>query len=424
MSSKIKSIHARQILSIRGHPGIETTVTTEDGSTGIAVVTAGVSIGEHEVFFVNDGGKKWNGLGQQKAVDIINNIIGPTVVGLDATNQSLIDKTMLKSDGTPNKTRLGGNSIASVSAATLKAASKSLGIPLYQHIGGVNARVIPVPGVISFVGGERYGGGQRAGDKPSYSFMAYGFKCFSEASYACWELKNEFHKTLRKKLDMRVPTFNFGFALVPPGKVDHDRELWEMMVETIDNLGYKNRVGIQVDVAAGTYFDKKKNAFVGLFSREDKTREDLIELYKDAVKNYPFLVIEDPLDENDYEGHAIVTKELGIQIVGDDLFTTNIERVRKGIEVKACNTILLKVNQIGSIAEAFDMVEFAYKHNYAVMPCSSRGEGSDIADYSVGLGTGQMREGGFDDTANRALQIEEELGSRAKFLGKAAYKTS
>ena len=424
MSYKIKSIYAREVISLRGHPGIETTVTTEDGSNGIGMVNAGVSVGEHEIFFMHDGGKRYGGLGLKKAVDIVNNVIGPKLIGFDVTNQNAIDDTMIKLDGTPMKTKLGGNSIASVSAASLKAAANYLGIPLYLHIGGVFARILPVPGVISYAGGTRYGGGERAGDKPSLSFIVYGFKTFSEASYACWEVKREFAKIVNDKLGQRAHGIIWSLLLINKSeKITHDRQLWGLMADAIENTGNKNKMGIQMDVAASTYYDKSKKKFVGLFSKEDKTREELIEVYKQAVKDYPFLVLEDPLDENDVEGHALLTKELGIQIVGDDFFTTNIERVKRGIEAKACNTVLLKVNQIGSITEAFEMVEYAYRHGYAIMPCSSRGEGADIADYAVGLNAGQMREGGLDETANRILQIEGELGARGQFLGKAAFKT-
>ena len=175
----------------------------------------------------------------------------------------------------------------------------------------------------------------------------------------------------------------------------------------------KWRVGIQVDVAAGTYYNKKKDVFEGLFSKEDKTKDDLIALYRDMVKNYPFVVLEDPLNEEDYQGHALLTKELGIQVVGDDLFTTNVERLKQGMEVGACDTVLLKVNQIGTISEAFDTVQLAYSKGYGVMPCSSRGEGVDIADYAVGLGAGNIRESGLNPTTNRLFRIEAELGSRA-----------
>ena len=420
--SRIESVKAHQIFSDRGHPGVETVVTTESGARGAAVVTAGVSVGEHEVKFVYDGGERWAGGGVMKAVSNVNDIIAPALKGADTTRQRKVDEIIIELDGTPDKSKLGGNATGSVSAAVLKAGAASLGIPLYQHIGGVDACTFPVPGVLTIVGSTRYGDGRRSGGKPSYSFMCYGFNTFSEASYACWEVITTFRKLMENKFNMSFSGSRFNRMLVHSGYVEHDRELWDLMKEAINSTRNEGKVGIQMDVAAGTYFDKEKGVFVGLFSREDKTKEDLIKLYKDAVKSHPFVIIEDPLDEIDYKGHAVLAKELGIQVVGDDLFTTNIERLKKGLAAGACNTVLLKVNQIGTISEAFDTVQMAYSRGYGVMPCSSRGEGADIADYAVGLGTGTIRESGLDPSGNRFLEIEAELGSRAKFLGKAGFK--
>ncbi|HHX43040.1 MAG TPA: phosphopyruvate hydratase [Chloroflexi bacterium] len=411
--SRIESIVARQVFTWRSHPGIETTVTTVNGATGVATVHAGLSVGDYEVKFAYDGGTRWDGMGVQCAVDHVHNIIAPALKGMDATHQAEIDHALLELDGTPDRSRLGGNTIASVSAAVLKAAANSLEIPLYAHIGGVNACVLPVPGAGLMNGARRYGGGERAGDKPSYSMMCYGFDTFSEASYAAWDLEKQFKRTLGKRLGLDPEFVRF----IPAGLIQHDRELWDIMTEVIVARGYEGKVGLQVDVAAGTYFDNEKGVFVGLFSAEDKTIEELVELYKWMVKEYPFVILEDPLDEDDFEGHARLTRELPIEIVGDDLFTTNPERVRKGIEMGAANAVLLKVNQVGTISEAFEMTRLAHRHGYGVMPCGSRGEGADIADYAVGLITGHLREGGTGDTANRLLQIEAELGSRAQFAG-------
>ena len=413
--STIVSVSSRQIFSDRGHPGVETTVTTENGAKGLAVVTAGISVGIHEVQFAYDGGKKWRGRGVLKAVDNVVNTIAPAIIGMDASRQNEVDQAIIQLDGTPMKTNLGGNATGSASAAVLIAGAASLGIPLYQHIGGVNACVLPVPGVLTVIGSTRYGSGQRSGGKPSYALMCYGFNSYSEASYAAWDVSSVFGKLLKQKLDIDS---RLGLGVVSAGFVKHDQELWDIMVEAIDTAGYNGQIGIQVDVAAGTYYDKDKDRFVGLFSSEDKTRDDLFKLYQEMVANYPFVIIEDPLDEEDYEGHAVVTRELGIEIVGDDLFTTNIERLQQGLEVGAANAVLLKVNQIGTISEAFDTVNMAYRNGYGVMPCDSRGEGALIADYTVGLGTGHLREGGTGPLANRFLQIEAELGSRATFLGK------
>ena len=419
MGSKLKSVSARSVYA-RTAQGVEATVITEDGASGVAVAVAGASVGKHEVQFAYDGGERWGGRGVLKAIHNVENLIGPALKGMDVTKQRTIDEAMLKLDGTPNKARLGGNAMASVSAAVLKAGAASLGIPLYQHIGGVNACIMPVPGVGGFGGSNRYGGGKQSGGKPSVTFYCYGFSSYSEASYAAWEVAREFQRILSN--DFQVAGWGGMPGRIPVGVVEHDRELFALMTDAIGNCGYKNQIGIQIDVAAGTYFNSAKGVFEGLFSKTDKTKEDLIELYNDLVTDYPFVVIEDPLDEDDFEGHAILTKELDIEIVGDDLFTTNIKRLKQGIAVGAANAVLLKVNQIGTISEALDTVQLAYRHGYGVMPCSSRGEGPDIADYVVGLGTGHMREGGTGPTANRLLTIESELGNNAKFLGRQGFK--
>jgi len=356
-----------------------------------------------------------------KAVSNVNDIIAPVLKGADATKQREIDNTMVTLDGTPTRCKLGGYATAAVSAAVLKAGADSLGIPLYQHIGGVNACLLPTPGVTALLGSNRYGGGLRSGGKPTYSFMCYGFDTFSEASYGCWEVKRSFEKIMFKKYN-ESPIGNVRAITISPGVVSNDEQLWEDMATAINVSGNKGKVGIQVDVAATTYYDTQKEAFVGIFSNEDKSKDDMVQLYRNMVKKYPFIVIEDPLEENDFEGHALLTRELGIQIVGDDLFATNTQRLMKGIKVGACNAVLLKVNQIGTISDAFDMVQLAYRNGYGVMPCGSRGEGPTIGDYAVGLSTGNIRESGLDVTANRLLQIESELGSRAKFLGKAGFK--
>jgi enolase len=418
-SSTIVSVTARQVFTRRGIPGVEATVRTQNGAKGTAVVNSGISVGTHEVKFVYDGGTKWRGMGVNVAIERIEQVVGPAIMGMDAAKQLEVDDTIIQLDGTPDKSKLGGNVTASVSAAVLKAGAASLGIPLYQHIGGVNVCVLPVPGVLTIIGSRRYGAGQGSGGKPSHSLMCYGFDSFAEASHAAWQVSNTFAGLLRRKLNIDI---GFERMFLGPGLVKHDRELWEWMAQAIAQDGYEGKVGIQVDVAAATYYNKATDKFVGLFSAEGKTREDLIELYRDMVNNYPFVIIEDPLDEEDYEGHAILTKDLGIEIVGDDLFTTNVERVQHGIALGAANAVLLKVNQIGTISEAFDMVRLAYHHGYGVMPCDSRGEGVAIADYTVGLNAGHLREGALGEIGNRFLEIEAELGSRAQFAGRAGLK--
>jgi enolase len=413
--SSITEITARQVYSDRGHPGIEVTVTTQNRGVGVAICTAGLSIGEHEVAFVYDGGSKWRGKGVQRAVDNVNKVIAPRLIGMDATNQLEIDNCLLQPGGNGVAVQLGGNSTSAVSAAVLKAGAASLGIPLYQHIGGINACILPVPGVMAVIGSRRYGGGSKAAGKPSYSFMSFGFTSFQDASYAAWDVATEFTQLMSYQYGLEARQ---DFAvIVPPGVVNHDRQLWELMCEAIHNRGYAGKIGIQVDIAATSYSYPQSDKFTGLFSIGEKSKEDLIELYHEMVQDYSFVILEDPLEENDYAGHAELTKQLGIEIVGDDLFTTNPDRLLEGIEQGAANAVLLKVNQIGTISQALEMVQLAYLHSYGVMPCSSRGEGPDIADYAVGLNTGHLREGAIGATGNRLLKIETELGPRARFLG-------
>lgn len=413
----IQSVTARQVYSDRGHPGVEATVTTAGGAQGVAICTAGISVGSHEIEFAYDGGPKWRGKGVMRAVNAVNELIAPALKGMDAAQQQAVDQAMLDL----GKLKVGGNATAAVSAAALKAGAAALDIPLYQHIGGANACTLPVPGVICLVGSDRYGSGARSGGKPSYAFMCYGFKTFSEASYAGWDISVEWSDVLNKKLG--IPKHSVAHAPgVARGEVNDDREIWDLMVQTINKLGYEGKIGIQVDVASETYWEEDQGRYIGLFSETPKTQDDLFKLYHLMVKEYPFINLEDPFDEDDYESHAILTRELDIQIVGDDLFTTDPVRVQKGIDAGAANCVLLKVNQIGTISEALDMIQLAYRNGYGVMPCSSRGEGADIADYCVGINAGTVREGATGPTGNRFLQIEAELGKRAKFLGAKGFK--
>ncbi|HEY4674750.1 MAG TPA: enolase C-terminal domain-like protein [Candidatus Bathyarchaeia archaeon] len=448
VTSKIKLVTAREVLTPNG-PAIETTVLTENGACGTNVVMTGRSTGKNEPIFLYDGGKRYRGRGVLKAVANVNKIIAPALKGMEITEQRKIDETMMSLDGTTTKSGLGVNSIASVSGAAFKAAANSLGIPLYKYIGGDDAYVLPVPHITGVTGSRRYGGGERGGGKPLYDFVLYGFKSVSEAICAGQEIQKEIQKILRARfstLNLRelvTPAYRFfknrlhvrklhpdfckgflglepaAYGTIPKGKIEHDRQILEAMAIAISNTGYDKKVGIMVDVAAGCFYDRKKRKFIGLFSKKDKSREDLIDIYEHMVAAYPVVVLEDPLDEQDYEGHAYLTKKLGIEIVGDDIFAMNAKLLKKGIETGACNAIQLRINQNGTISETLDTVKYAYRNKYKVLPCGSRGEGVDIVDYAVGLCTGQLKGGGIGENASRLLQIEEELGSRAKFLGEA-----
>ncbi len=416
----IKSVNARQVYTNRGKPGVEVIVTTENGAVGRAMCTSGVSIGTHEVDFTFDGGKKFGGKGVTNAAMRVNTIIAPAIIGMDASNQAEVDKAIL-AIYPDAKIKLGGNAVAATSAAVLKAGAASLGIPLYRHIGGANAMYLPVPGVAMVAGDERYGGGiTTPGGKPTMSVMAYGFSSFSDASYACWEVHTRWAEKMKAKFG-GLPNIR-DFISIPKGIYNSDKEIWEDMLKTISEAGYEGKMGFQMDVATDTYHNKGDGKYYGLFDNTPKTKEELYDFYMQIIKDYPFVIIEDPFNEDDYDTTAALTKESGIQIVGDDLFTTNPERVAYGISKDAANTVLLKVNQVGTISEAFEMIQYAYKFGYGVMPSDSRGEGASIADYAVGINAGSVRESAIGDRGNRFLEIEAELGASAKFIGAAGLK--
>ncbi|MDD6485183.1 MAG: enolase C-terminal domain-like protein [Clostridiales bacterium] len=416
----IKSVTARQVYTNRGKPGVEVVVITENGAEGRAMCTSGVSMGTHEVEFTFDGGTKFGGKGVTGAAKRVEEAIAPVIIGMDASKQAEVDKAIL--DICPDaKIKLGGNAVAATSAAVLKAGAASLGIPLYRHIGGANAMYLPVPGVAMVAGDERYGGGiTTPGGKPTMSVMAYGFDTFSDASYACWEVHTRWAEKMKAKFG-GLPNIR-DFISVPKGVYNSDKEIWEDMLKTISEAGYDGKMGFQMDVATDTYHNKEDGKYYGLFDNTPKTKEQLFDFYMQIIKDYPFVIIEDPFNEDDYETTAALTKECGIQIVGDDLFTTNPERVAYGISKGAANAVLLKVNQVGTISEALEMIQYAYKFGYAVMPSDSRGEGDSIADYAVGINAGSIRESAIGPRGNRFLEIEEELGANAKFIGARGLK--
>ena len=425
--SIIRSVSARQVFSGRGHPAIEATVVTENGAVGVVQCTAGISIGTHEVAFAYDGGTEWRGMGVQHAVENVKQQIAPAIIGMDAANQVEVDHVILNLGGPDAKLRLGGNAVAAVSAAVLKAAANALGIPLYQHIGGARAVTLPCAAYGCIGGSNRYGTGRHAGSKPTYSFISYGFDTFSEASNALWEVVYAWQTYVKKTFGVRPANVSpgytsGGFCPIAPGMVESDMVLWDMLTETICRLNYENKVGIQVDVASDSFYHKDTGIYEGLFEEGKRDRDEQIAMILNMAKNYPFVIIEDPLYEDDFEGHAYLVQNCDIQIVGDDLFTTNPTRVEHGVKLGAANCVLLKVNQIGSITESLEMIQLAYENGYGVMPCSSRGENTDICDYSVGINAGTIRESCLGTPGNRFLEIEKELGSRAKFAGRQGIK--
>lgn len=416
----IVSVKARQVYTNRGNPGVEAVVKTENGAQGRAMCTSGISIGTHEIDFTFDGGSKFRGKGVMRAVNNVNDVIGPALIGMDASNQMAVDHAML-SLMPDAKLHLGGNATAAVSAAVMKAGANALGIPLYRHIGGAGAMYLPVPGVAMVAGHDRYGGGiTTPGGKPTMSCMCFGFDTFAEASYACWDIHTRWAEKM-KKLFGGTPNIR-DFIVIPEGIFKSDEEIWEAMTETIIEAGYEGKAGFQMDIATDTYHNKEDGKYYGLFNNQPKTKDQLYDFYMNMIQQFPFVILEDPFNEDDYETTASFTKDSGIQIVGDDLFTTNPVRVEHGISVGAANAILLKVNQIGTITEALQMIQYAYKFGYAVMPSDSRGEGESIGDYAVGINAGSIRESGIGPRGNRLIEIEEELGPRAQFIGAKGLK--
>lgn len=416
MGTKIHSIKAREIIALRGTLSLEVTVTTDDGSQGVSTPESGVSTGAYEAAFLLDGGERYGGLGVRQAAARINEEIAPALKGLDVSQQLEVDRRMSELDGTPNKARLGANAIVGVSLAVLKAAAASAGLPLYRYIGGVNACTLPIPIVGIGTGGRYRDPGRSRWFKPSYEFAAYGAGGYAEALHWSWRCAEMTKKLLRGRYgDKYSPAYhNTGLA----GVISHDRELLEIMTESIVRCGYEGRVGIYFDVAADIYYEPDIDRYVGLFSPGEKTREELIALLHDFVTHYPVVSLEDPLNEDDIAGHAIATRELGIEVVGDDLFTTNVERLRLGIAAGACNSMVLKISQVGTVSEALTACRAALAAGYNVHPCGSRGDRDSIGDFAVGLNAGQVRAGDH----NRLLAIEEELGASAAWPGKAAYK--
>lgn len=410
--AEIIRIQMRQVYSERRHPGVEAHVFTAGGAHASAICTAGVSVGTHEVTFSYDGGDKWGGKGVMRAIHEADELLVPALLGEDATEQQTIDAILI---GLRDQKGIGGNATAAISAAVLKAGAEALGIPLYRHIGGARAVTLPVPGVGILGGRRRYNSGLLT-NKPSYSFLAYDFPTFTDASYALWELQQHWSNALMKRFQIKAA--RDGFSDILPGTIESDRVIWEMATETICACGYEGKVGLQVDAASDSYYDKSSGIYYGLFNDKPRDRDEQIAFLLDMIHDYPFICVEDPLHEDDYEGTALLTKQVDIQIVGDDLFTTNPQRVREGIRTGATNTVLLKVNQIGTISESLEMIQLANDNNMGVMPCSSRGEGIAICDYCVGINAGTVRESGLGIYGNRFLEIESELGAQAKFAGK------
>jgi len=418
---EITAIVAREILDSRGNPTVEVDVYTPV-AMGRAAVPSGASTGTHEALELRDGGKRFHGKGVRRAVENINKIIAPELIGMDVTLQRDIDMLMIELDGTENKSNLGANAILGVSLAVAKAAANTLGLPLYQYIGGTNAYVLPVP-MSNVINGGVHAGNDL--DFQEFMIMPVGAKSFKEGIQMVSETYHTLKKILMEKYGKLAVNVGDEGGFAPPMK--EVTEPLEALVKAIEETGYKvgDEIAFALDAASSEFYNAEKDRYT--VGGKEYTREELIDLYKELVSTYPIVSIEDPMHEEDFEGFALVTKELGkkIQIVGDDLFVTNVKRLRKGIEMGAANALLLKVNQIGTLSEAIDAAYLAFRAGYGVVVSHRSGETEDatIADLAVAINAGQIKTGAparSDRNAkyNQLIRIEEELEGIAFYPGK------
>ncbi|NJE04215.1 phosphopyruvate hydratase [Thermococcus sp. MV11] len=418
---EITGVVAREILDSRGNPTVEVEVYTPV-SMGRAAVPSGASTGTHEALELRDGGKRYLGKGVRRAVENVNKIIAPEIIGMDVTWQRDIDSLMLELDGTENKSNLGANAILGVSLAVAKAAANALGLPLYQYIGGTNAYVMPVP-MSNVINGGVHAGNEL--DFQEFMIMPVGASSFREAIRWVSETYHVLKKVIAEKYGKNAVNVGDEGGFAPPMK--EVTEPLEVLIKAIEEAGYKpgDEIAFALDAASSEFFHPDKGKYV--VGGKEYDRGELLELYRQLVSSYPIVSIEDPFHEEDWEGFALITRELGgkIQIVGDDLFVTNPKRIRKGIEMGAANALLLKVNQIGTLSEAIDAAYTAFRAGYGVVVSHRSGETEDstIADLAVALNAGQIKTGAparSDRNAkyNQLIRIEEELEGIAVYPGR------
>jgi enolase len=419
--SVINSVTAREILDSRGNPTVEVEVRLEDKSIGRAAVPSGASTGAFEAAELRDGGSRYLGKGVETAVKNVALKIAPAVIGMKADDQRLLDEKMIALDGTKNKSSLGANAILGVSLATARAAAISSNQSLFKYLGGNSAKTLPVPMMNILNGGAH---ADTNVDIQEFMIAPIGAQSFKESLRWGAEIYHSLKSVLKKKGLATSIGDEGGFA----PNLESNRAALDLILVAIENAGFKagTQIALAMDVAATEFFEDGKYKFEGKLL----TSEQMIAYYSELVSAYPLVSIEDPLDEDDWSGWAKLTAELGekIQIVGDDLFVTNIERLTKGIESKTANALLVKVNQIGSLTETMDAVNLAHKNNYKSMMSHRSGETEDttIADLAVALNCGQIKTGAPARSErvakyNQLLRIEEELGSDAIYAGRSAF---
>ena len=417
--SVIELVYAREVLDSRGNPTVEVEVALESGAVGRAIVPSGASTGAFEAVELRDGDKgRYIGKGVEKAVANVNEIIAPELEGMDAFDQPAIDALMIELDGTHNKGKLGANAILGVSMAVARAAAEELGLPLFQYIGGVNAKQLPVPMMNILNGGEH---ADNSVDVQEFMILPVGAKSFREGLRMGAEV---FH-SLKKVLSERGLACGVGDEGGFAPNLGSNREALELIVEAIEKAGYKpgDDVKLGLDVAATEMYDKETKLYDLKHEGKKLTAEQMVDLYEEWVNNFPIVTIEDGLDEEDWDGWKVLTERLGkkVQLVGDDLFVTNTERLERGIEAGVANSILIKVNQIGTITETLDAIEMAKRAGYTAVISHRSGETEDttIADLAVAVNAGQIKTGAPSRTDrvakyNQLLRIEEIVGESAR----------
>lgn len=423
----IDKITAREILDSRGNPTIEVDVITRSGAFGRACVPSGASTGEHEAVELRDGDKnRYLGKGVQKAVNNVLEIIAPHLIGADARMQSDIDKLMLELDGTPNKSKLGANAILGVSMAVCRAAAAYCGLPLYRYLGGAGANTLPVPMANIINGGAH---ADNNVDIQEFMIMPVGAKNYPDGIRMIAEVFHQLKSVLKSKSYNTGVGDEGGFA----PHLKSNEEAIEVILEAVKNAGYKpgEDVYLALDAASSEFYDKKKKKYVFKKSTgQELTGAEMADFWANLVAKYPIISIEDGMDENDWDGWKLLTEKIGkrVQLVGDDLFVTNTKRLAEGIEKGIGNSILIKVNQIGTISETIEAVELAKKYNYTAVISHRSGETEDttIADLAVALNAGQIKTGSASRTDrvakyNQLLRIQEEISKSSVYPGKNAF---
>jgi len=424
MSSSILAIHARQILDSRGNPTVEADVVTDSGAFGRAAVPSGASTGKHEAVELRDEDKKvYQGKGVLKAVKNVNEKIAPVLEGFDIADQNEIDQVMIELDGTDNKSKLGANAILAVSLAVAKAAAEDSSLPLYRYVGGTNANTLPIP-LMNILNGGAHADNKI--DFQEFMIVPYGATTFSDSLRMGVEIFHHLKNVLKKKGYSTNVGDEGGFA---PNLQSNDEAI-DTVMQAITDAGYKpgKEVGIALDAAASEFYDNKSKKYIfKKSSGKAFSSDEMISHWEKWVKNYPIVSIEDGLDEDDWSGWQKMTKALGskVQLVGDDIFVTNVKRLQEGIDEKVANSILIKVNQIGTLTETIDAVNLANRNGYTSIMSHRSGETEDntIADLAVALNCGQIKTGSAsrsDRVAkyNQLLRVEEDLGLSAYFPGK------